>query len=129
VLLSPAEAYGRARPVLPPVIEDVLFDPGRTGALLTLAVVTLAGCLMVSARAGRDRRRHIPLVVVGASVIYVVAAWHGSVFEPGRHAMPAAIAIRVALLALLVVVADAALRTSDLDEFDDSDRSELEDSR
>lgn len=121
VLLSPAEAYGRSRPVLPSVVEDTLFSPGHTGALLTLGVVALGACLMVSARRGRDRRRHIPLVVTGASIVYVVAAWHGSVFEPGRHSMPGAVAIRIALITLLAVVADAALR--------DSDRSALEDSR
>lgn len=120
VLLSPAEAYGRSRPVLPPVFEDFLFAPGRTGALLTLAVVTLTACLMVSARRGSDRRSHVPLVVVAASVVYAIAAWHGSVFEPGRHAMPAAIAIRVALIALLAVVADAALAPSDQSDFRDS---------
>lgn len=121
VLLSPAEAYGRARPVLPSFVEDVLFDPGRTGALVALAVATLTACLLVSARGGPDRRRHVPLIVAGASVVYAVAAWHGSVFEPGRHAMPAAIAIRVGLITLLAVVADAALG--------DFDRSETEESR
>ena len=130
VLLSPAEAYGRARPVLPSLVEDVLFDPGRTGAVVALAVLALAACLMVSARGGPDRRRHIPLIVAGLSVVYVFAAWHGSVFEPGRHSMPAAVAIRVALITLLAVVADAALAEAALDDSDlDSDRSELEDSR
>ncbi len=107
-------------PGLPPVVEDVLFDPGRTGALLTLALITLTTWLMVSARHGADRRSHVPLLVVGASLVYVAAAWHGSVFEPGRHAMPAAIAIRVGLIALLAVTADAALGGSDRSDFDDA---------
>ena len=117
VLLSPAEAYGRSRPVLPSVVEDFLFDPGRTGALLR------SGSSRSPARSwsppdGADRRSHVPLVVVGASVVYVAAAWHGSVFEPGRHAMPAAIAIRVALIALLAITADAALGRSDRSDFE-----------
>ncbi|MEY2402598.1 MAG: hypothetical protein QOD38_149 [Acidimicrobiaceae bacterium] len=106
VLLSPADAYGRARPVLPGPVEDVLFAPARTGALLTLAVGTLAAALVVHARLGRDRRRHVPIALVGAALLYVGLSWHGSVFEPGRHAMPAAVAIRIGLIALLGVVID-----------------------
>lgn len=109
VLLSPAEAYGRSRPVLPAAIENVLFDPGRTGALLSLAAVAFTGLLIVNARTGRDSRRHVPMIVVCATLVYVGLAWHGSVFEPGRHAIPAAVAIRVGLLALLAVVVDRAL--------------------
>jgi hypothetical protein len=113
VLLSPAEAYGRSRPVLPSALETVLFDPGRTGALLALAAVAFTGMLILSARSGRDHRRHVPLVAALASLPYVALAWHGSVFEPGRHAMPGAVAIRVGLLALLAVLADQALSDRD----------------
>jgi hypothetical protein len=95
--------------VLPPVIESVLFDPGRTGSLLALAAVALTGLLIVRARTGSDRRRHVPMIVAVAALPYVAMAWHGSVFEPGRHAMPGAVALRVGLLALLAVLADRSL--------------------
>jgi hypothetical protein len=109
VLLSPAEAYGRSRPVLPAGIENVLFNPGRTGSLLTFAAVALGGTLILRSRTGPDRRRHIPIIAIVVALAYVALAWHGSVYEPGRHAMPAAAAVRVGLFALLAVIADGAV--------------------
>jgi hypothetical protein len=106
VLLSPKDAYGRSRPVLPSALEDLLFDPGHTGALLMLGAIALSGAVVVSARTGSDPRHDIPMVVVGAALLYVVLSWHGSVFEPGRHAMPAAVAVRVGLFALLAALID-----------------------
>jgi hypothetical protein len=106
VLLSPADAYGRARPVLPSAVEDLLFGAGRSGALVLLGAAALVSLVVVNARTGRDRRRHVPLVVAVAALVYIGLAWHGSVFEPGRHAMPAAVAVRLGLLTLLAVVVD-----------------------
>jgi hypothetical protein len=106
VMLSPAEAYGRARPVLPPVVESVLFDPGRTGAILTLTAAALIGAVVVRLRGRRDERTRAPLVVIGLVLPYVFLVWNGSVFEPGRHAMPGAVALRVGVVALLAVLAD-----------------------
>lgn len=112
VLLSPTEAYGTSRPVLPPVVDDVLFGPGRTGALLALGAIVLTASILVHAQTGGDPRRHVPVVIVGLSLLYVFMAWHGSVFEPGRHSMPGAVAIRLGTALLAAVVADRALTRS-----------------
>jgi hypothetical protein len=109
VLLSPADAYGRARVVLPPAVEDVLFDPGGTGALLALAALAFVGTVVLDVRQGRDPRRLVPGVVIGASVAYVVVSWHGSVLEIGRHAVPGAVAVRVGIFVVLALLADRAL--------------------
>ncbi len=106
VMLSPAEAYGRSRPVLPPPVEALLFDPGRTGSILLLTAIALVGAAVLGWQRRTDRRRRVPLVVIAAVVPYMALAWHGSVFEPGRHAMPAAVALRVGVVALLAVLAD-----------------------
>ena len=92
--------------MLPGAVEELLFGPGKTGALVVLAVVALVLLVVVNARTGGDRRRHVPVLVAMAALVYVGLAWHGSVFEPGRHAMPAAVAVRVGLFALLAVVVD-----------------------
>jgi hypothetical protein len=81
--------------------------------LLALAAVALVGAILVNARTGRDRRRDVPLAVAGAALVYIGLSWHGSVFEPGRHAMPAAVGVRLGLIALLAVVLDRALSTRD----------------
>lgn len=109
VLVSPAEAYGRARPVLPPVIEDVLFDPGRSGSILTLTVGALIGAVVARQRGRPDRRQRVPLIVIGLVVPYLVLVWDGSVFEPGRHAMPGAVALRCGVLVLIAVLVDGVL--------------------
>jgi hypothetical protein len=106
VMLSPAEAYGRARPVLPPVVEEVLFDPGRTGAILTLTIGALVGAVVARIRGRPDRRQRLPLLVMAAVAPYLVLVWDGSVFEPGRHAMPGAVALRCGVIVLVAVLVD-----------------------
>lgn len=103
-MLSPGDGYGSARPVIPEVVEQVLFQPGGTGTVVT-ALVAVVGLSLVRRRR-RDRRWAVPLALVGISLVSMIVAWHGATPELGRLAIVAAVALRVGLILQLAFLAE-----------------------
>lgn len=95
-MLSPGDGYGSARPVIPEVVEQAVFQPGGTGTVLT-ALAAVLGLSLVRRRR-RDRRWAVPLALVGISLASLVAGWHGATPELGRLAIVAAVALRLGLI-------------------------------
>lgn len=106
VMLSPSASYGSSRRVLPAALDHALFDPGRTGILLGGFLAAVAGWATARRRWGPDRRAAAPLLVLAVSVPHVLLLWHGTTFEHERHAMPLAVTVRVAVVALAAGAAD-----------------------
>jgi hypothetical protein len=103
-MLAPPDSYASSRPVLPGVVEQVLFQPGDTG-------MVIAGLLVVGGwSAARWRRRSarwtVSLVVIGLSVASLYAAWHGATPELGRVALIGALGLRIGLLLQLAFLAE-----------------------
>lgn len=103
-MLSPGDGYGSARPVIPEVVEQILFEPGGTGTVLT-AMVAVVGLSLVRRRR-RDRRWAVPLALVAISVVSLIVAWHGATPELGRLAIVAAVALRLGLILQLGFLAE-----------------------
>lgn len=106
-MLAPADGYGSARPVIPELVEQVIFEPGGTGAVLT-ALVTVAG-LSVLRRRQRDRRWVATLALVAISLVSLVVGWHGATPELGRLAIVAAVTLRLGLILQFGLLAEAEL--------------------
>lgn len=104
-MLSPADGYGSARPVIPEQAEQLLFDPGATGAILTVLVGVLGWALV--RRSWADRRWAVPLATVAISLASLVIGWHGATPELPRLAIVAAIALRIGLIVLAGFLAEA----------------------
>ncbi|HEX2576370.1 MAG TPA: hypothetical protein VHK88_08480, partial [Aquihabitans sp.] len=103
-MLSPADAYGSARPVVPEPLEEVLFDPGATGTVTTVLVLTLVWSVVRRRR--RDARWALPLGLVALSVGSMLVGWHGATPELGRLAIVAAVALRIGLLLQIGLLVD-----------------------
>ena len=108
-MLSPADSYGSAHPVIPEVAEQVLFDPGATGTVLSALAVVVA--LSVLRRRRRDRRWVLTFGLIGICLASLVAGWHGAAPELNRLAIVAAIGLRVGLLLQLGLLAEGWLRS------------------
>lgn len=95
-MLAPPDRYATSRPVLPGVVEDLLFGPGDTGTVILLLVVVLGWS------AARFRRRSsrwvVPLSLVFLAVATLYTGWHGATPELGRLALVGAIVLRIGLL-------------------------------
>lgn len=106
-MLAPAEPYGSSRTVLPGPVEDVLLSGGAVGSFLTGVAVAL--CWSFARRRDTDRRWWLPAatVVLAASALY--AAWHGASTELPRLGLPAAVALRLALIVQLGLLAEIEL--------------------
>lgn len=121
-MLSPRDAYGTARPLLPDPVESLLLDPGRTGTVTTLTLVLLGWAVVEFV--GRARRR--PRTGSGAppvlawttmtlGVLTVVgywAVWHGATTELARLGLVPALTLRIALITGFAALADHRLRAA-----------------
>lgn len=95
-MLSPGDAYGAARPIVPEPVEQVLFDPGSTG---TVVAVLVAVCLQSAVRRrDRDDRWVVAWAVVAISIASMIAGWHGAAPELNRLALVAAVTLRIGLV-------------------------------
>ena len=101
-LLSPGEAYGASRPVIPEVVESVLFNPGHTGGIVFALVATAVATGWAWSR--RQARWTLPLAIVGVSLVALVVGWHGAASELGRLSLIAAVTLRVGLILQLALV-------------------------
>ena len=106
-MLSPADGYGIARPVIPEQAERLLFEPGATGTVLTALVAVLAWAAI--RRRWADRRWAVPLATVAISLGSLVIGWHGATPELPRLAIVAAVALRIGLIVLAGFLAEAEL--------------------
>lgn len=105
-MLSTAEAYGTARQVVPEPIEEVLFDPGGTGTLLTALLAVVALTWLRWRQRGWDPRWLVPLVVMALQWPALTIVWHASTAELGRLALISAVMLRIGLLVQLALLAD-----------------------
>lgn len=106
-MLSPADGYGTARPVIPEPVERILFEPGATGTILA-ALVGVLGWAAVRRR-WADRRWAVPLATIAISLLSLVVGWHGATPELPRLAIVSAIALRIGLIVLAGFLAEAEL--------------------
>lgn len=106
-MLSPADGYGSARPVIPEQAERFLFEPGATGTILT-ALAAVLGWAAVRRR-WADRRWAVPLATIAISLASLVIGWHGATPELPRLAIVAAVALRIGLIVLAGFLAEAEL--------------------
>lgn len=107
-MLSPGEAYGGSRPVLPAPVEALLADPAHTGGITLLLVGTAAWMALDRRRPGADS---LFAAAVGLlAVVGLWSAWHGATTELARLALVPAIMLRIALILQLAVLADRRIR-------------------
>ena len=106
-MLSPGDAYGATRPVIPEIVEQTLFDPGATGAILT--ALFLAVGWSIGRRRWAWRGWALPLTVIGIAVASLIAGWHGATPELPRLAIVAALALRIALILQFAFLVEAEL--------------------
>ncbi|MCU1496500.1 MAG: hypothetical protein JWM47_453 [Acidimicrobiales bacterium] len=106
-MLSPGDAYASSRPVEPEVLEQVLFQPGGTGTVLTAL-----GAVVIWT-AVRRRRRHagwvVPTVLIVISLASLVAGWHGATPELARLAILGSVGLRIGIIIQLAVLAEGEL--------------------
>lgn len=105
-MLSPRDAYGGARPLLPRPVEALLLDPGHTGGITLALVLTLAWCGVETVRRGLPDGAATGFVVLALSALGLWAAWHGSTTELARLALVPALTLRIGLLVLLTALVD-----------------------
>ena len=106
-MLSPGDAYGSTRPVIPEIVEQTLFDPGATGAILTALFATVGWTV------GRRRWAHrgwaLTMAIVAISLVSLIVGWHGATPELPRLAIVAALTLRIALILQLAFLVEAEL--------------------
>jgi len=106
-MLSPGDAYGSTRPVIPEIVEQTLFDPGATGAILTALFAAVAWS--IGRRRWAWRGWALPLTVIGIAVASLIAGWHGATPELPRLAIVAALMLRIALILQFAFLVEAEL--------------------
>lgn len=106
-MLSPADGYGSARPVIPEPVGRWLFEPGATGTILTVLVAVLGWAALRWRWA--DRRWAVPLATIAISLASLVIGWHGATPELPRLAIVSAVALRIGLIVLAGFLAEAEL--------------------
>lgn len=108
-ILSPSVDYARHREVVPTIVEDVLFNQGQFGDVLTLAVAAFALMIFSLRRFGRDRRFVVPLVAVLLAIPEGYVVWLSGPGEIDRLSMVTAVSVRIGLWAMLAVGIDRVL--------------------
>lgn len=103
-MLSPPDSYATVRPVLPSVVEDLLFGPGDTGAVIFGLVVVAGWSLARFPR--RSMRWTVPLVLIAISFASLYTGWHGATPELGRLALLGAVGLRVGLVLQLAFLVE-----------------------
>jgi len=104
-MLSPPDRYAASRPVIPSVVEDVIFGAGDTGTVIFLLV--LVGGWTLARIRRRSARWAIPWALVGLAITSLYTGWHGATPELGRLALLGAVTLRIGLyLQLAVLIED-----------------------
>jgi hypothetical protein len=93
---------------LPRAAEEVFFPRG-VALVCALIAIVLAGAGFVARRFGWERIWLVPLAILLTTYPHFLVVWHQSGIEVDRHALEAALLLRVAILLLAVFVVDRAL--------------------
>ncbi len=93
---------------LPRVLEHVLFPRGVAVVLILLGFV-LVGSAAVARSIGFDRLWLVPIGVLMTTYPHFLVVWHQSGVEVDRHALEAALLLRLALLLLAALAVDQVL--------------------
>jgi len=109
-MLSPNANWGRHRQVLPTVVEELVFQQGQAGDVLTLAGLTAAAVALARRRHGADRRRWLPGTVALSAIPQGYFVWlGGGEGELDRLSMVLAVSVRVGLWMTLAFAVDGLL--------------------
>lgn len=117
-MLAPPDSYATTRPVLPAFVEQVLFEPGDTGAVI-FGLVAVLGWTLASIRR-RSAAWIVPLVLIGLSIGSLYTGWHGATPELGRLALLGAVGLRIGLLLQLAFLVEGALVARRADRAEDA---------
>jgi hypothetical protein len=103
--------YGDVKPVLPDKLERVAFRPTRPGLALLFGGLVLATVAAFVTGAYRRRRLLVgsALVLVAAGLVSEVVGVALAATEPARYGIQENLAVRIALLMLVVASVDAVL--------------------
>lgn len=93
---------------LPRAAEKVFFPRG-IGLVCALIAIVLAGAGFVAHRFGADRVWLVPFGLLLTTYPHVLVVWHQSGIEVDRHALEAALFLRLGLLVLALFAIDRAL--------------------
>lgn|GEM_PF-1168087 len=111
-MLSPTANYGRHRDVLPPVIQETLFEQGQIGDVIALAALAIASTWIAWRRKGRDHRLWIPALITLSVVPQGYVAWiGGGVGELDRISIVVAVSARIGLWIIAGLSLDRILST------------------
>jgi len=108
-LLSPTVNYARHRDVLPTVVQELLWDQGQIGDVLTLAGIAFGLAFLAWKRWGPDRRVVVPVLLAALAIPQGYLVWLGggeAVGELDRLSMVTAVSLRIGLWLLLAFAAD-----------------------
>lgn len=108
-MLAPTDQYGRARPIVPAILEQLLFSSGSGATVLVALVAAGIGLGAHRRRRGPDPRWRVPLGVIAADLVLLWVAWHFSSTELARLGLDASVSLRVALIVLGACLLDSAL--------------------
>ena len=107
--VSPNANWARHREVLPRFLQDLLFTPGQSADVISLAVVAIGLAVVAHRRKVADRRLLVPFVVFATVVPHVYLVWLTSATELNRHALIIAVSLRIALWLIAAFALDALL--------------------
>jgi hypothetical protein len=95
---------------LPKAAERVLFPRG-IGVVLALLAVVLAAAGVIARRLGGEVLWLVPIGILLTSYPHFLVVWHQSGIEVDRHALEAALLLRLGVLLLAIFAADRALNS------------------
>jgi Kef-type K+ transport system membrane component KefB len=86
-----------------------VFFPRGIGLVCVLIVIVLAGAALVARRFGPERSWLVPIGLLLTTYPHLLVVWHQSGIEVDRHALEAALLLRLGLLLLAAFAIDRAL--------------------
>ncbi|MEI8105401.1 MAG: hypothetical protein WCH31_06135 [Actinomycetes bacterium] len=107
--LSPSVNYARVRPVVPSVVERLLFDQGQFGEIFALIALGAGLTVLSSRRFGRDARILVPVLVAASSIPQAYIVWLGggeTTGELDRQSLTLAVSLRISLWIVIACALD-----------------------
>ena len=108
-IFSPAVNYGRHRDVVPTVVQELLFEQGRIGSLLLLAIGGVGLAWVGWRKLGPDRRYLVPGLVTASAIPQAYIVWLSggeATYELDRLSMVTAVSLRIGLWLILAIAVD-----------------------
>ena len=100
-----------ARPLLPPVLREIVY-PGPGAAAYALAGVVLLGGVALARRSRARRVLVVPVLTLLVLIPYASLIWYGDAFDVSRHAIIVKIVMRLSPLLFALFLIDARLDPS-----------------